>query len=678
MLRNDEEITFSLIVIWLGNRCLCQCLLSLSVGQLMLVVVFRICNKLFIFVKDIFIPCMLHFQEIKRPLFVTRFVAWLRQQKVQHLLVVLLVFILISGFGLYKLLFNPECTLSPTIEKSIALFYNENQNQLVLEELKKVELGKPDRLNMIMCQILKAAAYCEMKELDNASHIFNGIDVNETGKDPQLEFWYTSIRGLISFRMEKYSVAYKELSQTLHAPFSDERALALNKRILGRLCFESKANREAIDWMNQSSQHFLRVGLRKGIGINERIIARYYFRSGNLPGALVHLTRSEIELKKSGDKEELFYLYIDWIDFHLKVKDFDNALRYASLAYENSLKLKNNSLIALALTNYGEIEIDRSRFGNAVGYLQKALLYYPNYRSQRGRIIASLDLSQAHEGLSQMNEALKYAQQAVYFVANSGQMQLQENAYESLARLYEKQHNDRFAFCYLDSAMQVKDCSTSYVSDLNKAYQYSKAGLDSMTCKVVMLKQSHKRQLMIELQVLAVLLIIITLLFVTFRLVKKKNAALVKKNMELLEERKHYSALLQQNMAIKKKNKNETDCDKLDLLYGNLIKWLEEDKRFTQSDISLDVASKELNTNRDYLSKAINERFGRFTDLVNKYRIEEAISLLSDSQKKTSQYKLSIIAAQVGFNSSSAFIEAFKKQTHLTPVQFRKSLTQPM
>jgi AraC-like DNA-binding protein/uncharacterized membrane protein YkgB len=621
---------------------------------------------------------MLHFQEIKKPLFVTRFVAWMRQQKVQHLLVVLLVFILISGFGLYKLLFSPECTLSPTIEKSIALFYNENQNQQVLEVLKRVELEKPDQTNMIMCQILKAAAYCEMKELDNASHIFNGIDVNETGKDPRLEFWYVSIRGLISFRMEKYSAAYKDLAQTLHGPFVDERAMALNKRILARLCFESKAYKQAIDWMNQSSQHFIRVGLSKGVGINERIIARYYFRSGNLPEVLAHLTQSEKELKKSGDKEELFYLYIDWVDFYLKVKDFDNALRYASLAYQNSLKLKNNGLIALALTNFGEIEIDRSQFDKAVGYLQKALLYYPNYRSQRGRIIASLDLSHAHEGLSQMNEALKYAQKAVYFVAQSGQMQLQENAYEALARLHEKLHNDHLAFCYLDSAMQVKDCSNSYVSDLNKEYQNSKVGLDSMTFKVMMLKQSHKKQLVIESQVLAVLLIIITLLFVTSRLMKKKNAALVKKNMEMLEESKHYSALLQQNMTIKKRSKNETDSEKLDLLYGNLIKWLEERKRFMQSDISLDIASKELNTNRDYLSKAINERFGRFTDLVNKYRIEEAISLLSDSQKKTSQYKLSIIASQVGFNSSSAFIEAFRKQTHLTPAQFRKSLTQSL
>jgi Response regulator containing CheY-like receiver domain and AraC-type DNA-binding domain len=621
---------------------------------------------------------MLHFPEIKKLLFVTRFVAWRRQLKMHNLLVVIFVFILISGFGIYRLLLSPEIALSPAIEKAIELFYTENQNQQVLEELKKVEIEKPDQTNMIMCQILKAAAYCEMKKIDSASHIFSSIDIKEIKSDPRLEFWYASIKGLISFRMEKYSAAYKELAQTLHGYFSDERALALNKRILGRLCFESKAYKQAIDWMNQSSQHFLRVGLSKGIGINERIIARYYFRGGDLSDARIHFARSEIKLKQSDDKEELFFLYIDWIDFYVKVHDFDNALRYASLAYQNSLTLKNNSLIALALTNYGEIEIHRSRFDNAIGYLQKALAYYPNYRSQRGRIIASLDLSQAHEGLSQMNEALKYAQQAVYFVANSGQMQLQENAYEALAHLHEKLHNDHQALCYLDSAMQIKDCSNSYVSDLNKAYQYSQAGLDSMTVKVMMLQQSHKKQLVIELQIMAVLFIIITLLFITSRLMKKKNAALVKKNMEMLEERKHYSALLQQNMTIKRKNKNETDSEKLDLLYGNLIKWLEEGKRFTQSDILLDIASKELSTNRDYLSKAINERFGRFTDLVNKYRIEEAISLLSDSQKKTSQYKLSIIAAQVGFNSSSAFIEAFKKQTHLTPAQFRKNLTQSL
>ena len=117
-------------------------------------------------------PRMLHFSEIKKSLFVTRFVAWIRQAKGQKLLVVLLVSILISGFGIYKLLINSESALSPKIDKAIAFFYEENQNRQVLEEVKKIELENPDKTNMIMCQILKAAAYWGDAHAERVNELF--------------------------------------------------------------------------------------------------------------------------------------------------------------------------------------------------------------------------------------------------------------------------------------------------------------------------------------------------------------------------------------------------------------------------------------------------------------------------------------------------------------------------
>jgi AraC-like DNA-binding protein len=71
------------------------------------------------------------------------------------------------------------------------------------------------------------------------------------------------------------------------------------------------------------------------------------------------------------------------------------------------------------------------------------------------------------------------------------------------------------------------------------------------------------------------------------------------------------------------------------------------------------------------LSILINHKIGHhFFDFINRYRIEAAAKLLKNNEKR----KLTIleILYQVGFNSKSSFNTAFKKQTGLTPTQYRK------
>ena len=108
-----------------------------------------------------------------------------------------------------------------------------------------------------------------------------------------------------------------------------------------------------------------------------------------------------------------------------------------------------------------------------------------------------------------------------------------------------------------------------------------------------------------------------------------------------------------------------------------MIQWLETDKNFSRREITLDTVAKELNTNREYLSRAISEQNLRFPDLINKYRVEEVIAILSDPNNHSNKYNLAVIGNQAGFNSNSVFIEAFRKQTGMNPAQFRENIENP-
>lgn len=107
-------------------------------------------------------------------------------------------------------------------------------------------------------------------------------------------------------------------------------------------------------------------------------------------------------------------------------------------------------------------------------------------------------------------------------------------------------------------------------------------------------------------------------------------------------------------------------------LKDSLISLLVEEKIYKENDINLDKLAQKLNTTRHNASQIINEHFKmNFFELINKFRIEEAIRVL----KNDTYGSLNIIdiAYEVGYNNKVTFNKAFKKETALTPSEFIQS-----
>lgn len=78
-----------------------------------------------------------------------------------------------------------------------------------------------------------------------------------------------------------------------------------------------------------------------------------------------------------------------------------------------------------------------------------------------------------------------------------------------------------------------------------------------------------------------------------------------------------------------------------------------------------DLISK-LNSNRAYISKAINQNMGiSFSEMVNRYRVEYAKQLLANN--KDSKLSLWEVIEGSGFSNESSFFRAFKSFTGTTP-----------
>jgi len=123
-----------------------------------------------------------------------------------------------------------------------------------------------------------------------------------------------------------------------------------------------------------------------------------------------------------------------------------------------------------------------------------------------------------------------------------------------------------------------------------------------------------------------------------------------------------------------KKYSNSGLCDETMLHIIKAFKTkMQEDKLYLEPELTIDTLALAIACSRHHLSQALNEKMGRsFYDCVNHYRVEEAKILLADASRAA--YKITSIAYDAGFNSISTFNDVFKKNTGVTPSQYRKNV----
>lgn len=119
----------------------------------------------------------------------------------------------------------------------------------------------------------------------------------------------------------------------------------------------------------------------------------------------------------------------------------------------------------------------------------------------------------------------------------------------------------------------------------------------------------------------------------------------------------------------KSKAQNKRDIDPQDV--QSLIDSIEKEKLYLNSTLTLRLMAERMNTTENKLSYLINSGMNKnFYDLINEYRVEAVKKLLLDDNYN----HLSILgmAFECGFNSKSSFQSVFRKQTGMTPSQYRK------
>ncbi|PTT74850.1 MULTISPECIES: helix-turn-helix domain-containing protein [unclassified Chryseobacterium] len=162
----------------------------------------------------------------------------------------------------------------------------------------------------------------------------------------------------------------------------------------------------------------------------------------------------------------------------------------------------------------------------------------------------------------------------------------------------------------------------------------------------------------------------------------KRRVQEYKKQAELLLEKSKEQSIvfpssnnemIEGNVSKEEKPKGILSDKKLQNIKGKLEQF-ENNKEFLRKNITVDSLAKDFDTNRDYLSKSVNELKGKtFPQYLNELRIRYVVEELN-SNEKLRKHTIASIADDIGYNSSESFANAFKKITGTLPSYFIKLL----
>lgn len=174
--------------------------------------------------------------------------------------------------------------------------------------------------------------------------------------------------------------------------------------------------------------------------------------------------------------------------------------------------------------------------------------------------------------------------------------------------------------------------------------------------------------------------------------IRQNNKNLVRKNIELMHseamliqtqlqlqndieiEKNKPNLLVAETNDLKeqKQQKNLASDEQTKTLTKEIYRLLLHEKLFLDPDLTLQVLVEKLNSNSSYVSRAINDHYGKnFNTLINEFRIKEARKILANSS--FNHLTIEGIAREVGFNSIPSFNNAFKKFTGISPSFFKST-----
>lgn len=392
---------------------------------------------------------------------------------------------------------------------------------------------------------------------------------------------------------------------------------------------------------------------------------------------------------KNNDKAQSFY---NKALLYSKNPNFENAvLFYKSTLFEEGNKLResiNYSLRGVEISIKNKLDVLLPSYYASISYcylklgIADSAIYYGKI-GLKDNTDCQLEFLNNNVGkgyalTKKYNAAIKYFENALKHSSDN----LSVEIHESMRDVYISKGNYKKAIHHNENYLTLKSSLDSLrirqeLFDITEKYESEKKQfkIDILQTKnnhsTFVIKKQKTQIVLISTTLLMSLLLLIFIIF-SFRKQKRHKNFLFDKNKQFAKKLKNnqFSELAPiQNETISIDNLQK---EKIHTFIIDAVK----EEFYLNSNLSLASLAKSANTNTTYLSKIINEDFNKsFVVFINDLRISYTLQQL-EVIPEYRNLTIDNIAYKAGFSSNSAFYNAFKKFTGLTPSYYIKKRLQ--
>lgn len=388
-------------------------------------------------------------------------------------------------------------------------------------------------------------------------------------------------------------------------------------------------------------------------------------------------------------KNNLGLIELKRTNYRKAIENFNASLNY-KLSYKGGELDRNDSMhiayiyMKLALSN-----LLLKNYPETKSYLEKSMRFTQSLHYTENLINLLIISGNLFYELSDYASSLKYLKDAGDLNSAHGDTYTKLELSSALANIYDKLGDYKNSLFWFKNYKQLSDSIA-----LNKKAAASlqlKAEIENQR-NLASISNLKEEKLLVIGVALFLIVSLSTTLIILIRL-RKADKMLIDKNIEVVQIENKY----QQTIEIVKENslmhtssqmhtsspaheiRDAEDVVEYDpsIQFVKIISRLEkimiEKRLYSNPLLTLDELAHQVESNRSYLSKAINSVYKlNFSSYINMLRVKESIRLVT--AVGGTPYTIEGLGREVGFNNRTSFIIAFKKYSGVTPSYFLKNI----
>lgn len=381
----------------------------------------------------------------------------------------------------------------------------------------------------------------------------------------------------------------------------------------------------------------------------------------------------------NGDTKNYIGSIFSLSNSYSKNEDYNKSKFYSSVGLKECQKYKDYTYYTYFILSDGISNFYLKNYKEAIISFLSVETEFLKNKDYENLAISYYFLGKTYDQTQREQEAINYflKTDSLSFALNKF-LPVTRDGYERLIDYYKKEDNQVEQLKYINHlfyADSVMAHNNKYIAkDIYKKYDTPLLLQDK---ELLINKLANKNNSLQWFLILSSLLVLV-LLVIFFHTRKKlrryqKQAVILLENVEIENSNKVRTVESENRLNNNQKNKSTLSEENYHDIKTKIIQF-ESSKGFIQNNLTLVKLAEDLDTNRDYLSKFINEEKGKnFSQYLNELRINYILLELKND-KKLRKYTISAIASEVGFSNSETFSNAFKRTTGTLPSFYIKLL----